>query len=92
MGYFFVIRDNISFIYSRKIIEKEPYINLTNVQFNFAFGLQYADADEDVLIELKKYFDFSFRFVEWVGERYITYIPFIYIICEKSDFYNQIDE
>ena len=92
MGYFFVIRDNISFIYSRKIIEKEPYINLTNVQFNFAFGLQYADADEDVLIELKKYFDFSFRFVEWVGERNITYIPFNYKKCEKSDFYNQIDE
>ena len=92
MGYFFVIRDNISFIYSRKIIEKEPYINLTEVQFNFAFGLQYADADEDVLIELNKYFDFSFRFVEWIGERNITYIPFNYKRCEKSDFYNKIDE
>ena len=92
MGYFFVIRDNISFIYSRKIIEKEPYINLTEVQFNFAFELQYAHADEDVLIELNKYFDFSFRFIEWVGERNITYIPFNYKRCEKSDFFNKIDE
>ena len=92
MGYFFVIRDNISFIYSRKIIEKEPYINLTKVEFKFAFGLQYADADEDVLIELGKYFDFSFRFVEWIGERNITYIPFNYKRCEKSDFLNKVDE
>ncbi len=92
MGYFFIIRDNVSFIYSRRIIETEPYINLTKVEFKFAFGLQYADADEDVLIELGKYFDFSFRFVEWIGERNITYIPFNYKRCEKSDFLNKVDE
>ena len=92
MGYFFIIRDNVSFIYSRRIIDTEPYINLTKVEFKFAFGLQYADADEDVLIELGKYFDFSFRFVEWIGERNITYIPFNYKRCEKSDFLNKVDE
>jgi len=90
-GINFIKRKDISFIYSRQIVESEPFINLTKVNFNIAFGLQYADSDDDVLVKLEKYFDFSFRIVEWIGERNITYIPLNYKKCLKSDFYNKID-
>ncbi len=90
-GIFFLERKDVNFIYSRQIVETEPFINLTKVNFNVAFGLQYADSDEDVLIKLGKYFDFSFRIVEWIEERNITYLPLNYKKCLKSDFYNKVD-
>ena len=36
----FIGRNKIDFIYSRKIIESNPSINLKEINFNFAFGLQ----------------------------------------------------
>ena len=90
-GIIFIERKEVNFIYSRQIVESEPFINLTKVNFNVAFGLQYADSDDDVLIKLGKYFDFSFRIVEWIGERNITYIPLNYKRCVKSDFFNKVD-
>ena len=43
LGYPFIRLQTIDFIYSNKIIETQPYINLTEAHFNFAFGIQYQN-------------------------------------------------
>ena len=37
----FIMKKNIDFIYSNKILETGPIINLTKTKFYFALGLQY---------------------------------------------------
>ena len=36
----FFSRSNVDFIFTNKIVESDPYINLTDCHFNLAFGVQ----------------------------------------------------
>ena len=54
-SYGFITRKNINYIYSTKVVESSPYINLKKENFNFAFGVQqqidscdYVYESEDV--------------------------------------------
>ncbi len=43
VGIPFATRKNIEFIFSYKILESKPFLNLTKVRFNFGFGIHYKD-------------------------------------------------
>src|SRR5574344_576545 len=39
----FLTRKNVEFIFSNKVVESGPFVNLTDTKFNFAFGVQYSE-------------------------------------------------
>ena len=59
VGVPFITRQNIEFIYSDKIKETQPYINLTDIQFNLAFGIQYQEDASTAIYDAENYFNFS---------------------------------
>ena len=92
LGYPFVTRKNINFIYSNKIIENQPYINLTRAHFKLGFGIQYQDTALPAIKDCKKYFDYSIILKEWIGKDDIIEIPFNLKQCDYSDFFNIVNE
>ena len=57
VSYYFISRKNVDLIYSNKIIQSNPKVNLTQLEFNFGFGLQYQSNGESA-INLK-YFKYN---------------------------------
>ena len=92
VGIPFIQRENIDFIFSNKIIETQPYINLTSTKFNFGFSIQYQDDATTATKDYIKYFNFSLKLKEWIGEDTIIIFPFGLKECEKSDFFNLVNE
>ena len=76
VGLSFIKRENIEFIFSNKIIEKQPFINLTEVGFNMGFGIQYQDNALSAIDDFKDYLNYSLILKEWIGEDTIIKYPF----------------
>ena len=91
VGIPFVTRKNIEFIYSNKIIENQPFINLTQVKFNLAFGIQYQEDAVSAIEDFKEYFNYSIILKEWIGVDDIYEYKFGFKKCTKSDFYNLVN-
>ena len=53
LGVLFVKRKNIDFIYSNKILNSNPYINLSEAHFHFDFGLQYQNDSSTAIKDMK---------------------------------------
>ena len=89
----FIGRNKIDFIYSRKIIESNPSINLKEINFNFAFGLQKFGNGGIYTFPNKDYFTYSMELIDWIGdnegEMFSTNINLKK--CEKEDFNNMVD-
>ena len=89
----FISRNKIDFIYSRKIIESNPNINLKEINFNFAFGLQKFGNGGIYKFPNKDYFTYSMELIDWIGdnegEMFSTNINLKK--CEKEDFNNMVD-
>ena len=89
----FINRNKIDFIYSRKIIEKNPSINLKEINFNFAFGLQKFGNGGIYKFPNKDYFTYSMELIDWIGdnegEMFSTNVQLKK--CEKEDFNNMVD-
>ena len=92
VGLPFIKRENIEFIFSNKIIDAQPYINLTSVNFNLGFGIQYQDEATTAIFDYIKYFNYSLILKEWIGFNTIVTFPFGLKQCNKSDFFNLVDE
>ena len=94
-SYGFLSRKNVDFIYTNKILETAPFVDLESSQFNLAFGIQFTDPNIEgvtpALTYLKDYFEYTMTIIEWVGEDDITTYDFGFKNCEKSDFYNAVD-
>ena len=52
------------FIYSNKIVDSQPYINLKEAHFYFGFGLRYQSTSLPAIVDSKKYFDYSVVLIE----------------------------
>ena len=95
-SYGFLSRNNVSLIYTSKVVEEAPFVNLTKSQFAVAFGIQFSDTDleaeEPALEQLKDYFNYSILMTEWTGEDDIVEKEFPYHLCQKSDFYNKVND
>ena len=91
-SYGFILRKNIDFIYSTKIVEKDPFINLTEVKFNLAFGIQRQDDGSEYIYENESFFNYSIESIEWVGmiesEQIIQNLNISY--CTKDDFPEEV--
>ena len=63
----FIKRKNIAFIYSNKIMNN-PFINLSEIEFTFAFGVQYSDNSFSSIEDMNLYFNYSIELIEWIGK------------------------
>ncbi len=68
LGLPFLTRKNINFIYSNKIVEKQPYINLTKANFKFGFGIQYQSNALPAINDFNNYFNYSIIVKEWIDK------------------------
>ena len=91
MSYHFIARKNIEFINAYRIVESEPFINLTDIEFNFAFGLESADTENPYIEGDIKYFNYSIFLIEWIGHEKIIKTKIPTKSCTKEDFHHLID-
>ena len=84
--YNFISKKNIDFIFSNKILESGPLINLTKTKFYFAFGLQYSKNASSDVIDIEKFFSFNVNGIEWVDENIFYYTNYHFKKCEYNDF------
>jgi len=91
MTYHFISRKNIDFINAYRIVESEPFINLTDIGFNFAFGLESADTENPYVEGDIKFFNYSVFLMEWIGEEKIIKTQIPTKSCTKEDFHHLID-
>ena len=81
----FLERKNLNFIYSHKI-KSRPFIDLSDISFNFAFGVQYSDNAYSAVEDTYLYFNYSVKLIEWVGKDDINETNLEFRKCESSDF------
>jgi len=67
----FIGRKNINFIYSNKITHN-PFINLTDIGFNFAFGIQFSKSTISAIKQTRQFFDYNVSIVEYFSNENIT--------------------
>ncbi len=91
MSYHFIARKKIEFINAYRIVESEPFINLTDIEFNFAFGLESADTENPYIEGDIKYFNYSIFLIEWIGHEKIIKTKIPTKSCTKEDFHHLID-
>ena len=89
-SYFFIKKENVDFIYSKKTIET-PFLNLTKIGYRFAFGLQYEENDTSCILNTLKYFNYSISLIENIDSKIIIETPIELKLCEKSDFRNIVN-
>ena len=88
----FFSRKNVDFIFTNKIVQTDPQINLTSSHFNLAFGVQYSEDAMSAIENTSQYFTYKMNIVEWIGDDDLVAYPFSFKKCEPSDFYNVVDE
>ena len=83
-------RKNIDFIYSNKIVETQPYVNLTQTEFNFAFGIQYQNDSTPALKDFEKYFQYSIVLIESTDKNQLNKYPFGVKHCEYENSFKEV--
>lgn len=87
MSYRFILRKDINFIYSTKIVSEGAFLNLTEINFNLAFGIQFTENGTNAIEYSKKYIEYSITSNEWNGGTdNITYFVYDFNKCNFSDF------
>jgi len=92
MSYRFIARKNINFINAYRIVDSEPFINLTDIGFNFAFGLETSESEIPYVENDIPFFNYSVFLVEWIGDQGITKSVIPTKKCEENDFHNLVDK
>ena len=87
----FIKRKNLDLIYSYKIVETQPYINLTESKFNLAFGVQRQIDGGDYIFENYDFFNYSIELIEWINENTFIYNHLHLKPCTTNDFYNTVN-
>ena len=87
MSYRFIARKEFDFIFSNKIID-DPFLNLTEINFNLAFGIQYASNHQVVDPSIFEYFDFELYMKKSYLKNNINIIPISYHQCSPNDYYD----
>ena len=72
----FFARKNVDFIFTNKIVQSDPFINLTDSHFNLAFGVQFSEDAMPTVEATENYFKYSMNMVEWIGEDDLVEYPF----------------
>ena len=88
----FIKRENLEFIFSNKILDTKPYINLTDAHFYFGFGLRYQSNSIPAIQDSLKYFNYSIILTEWNDDANKEQNFHLGLKkCTKSDFLNDVN-
>ena len=87
----FIKRENLEFIFSNKILDTKPYINLTDAHFYFGFGLRYQNNSTPAIQDSLKYFNYSIILTEWNDANNKQNFHLGLKKCTKSDFLNDVN-
>lgn len=79
----FFDRKNVDFIFTNKIVQSDPFINLTDSHFNLAFGVQFSEDAMPAVEATENYFKYSMNMVEWIGEDDLVEYPFGFKQCDS---------
>ena len=91
MSYYFILRKNVDFIFSKKTINDQPFLNLTQIGYRFAFGVQFMDDDSSAVLNTSKYFNYSIREVQIFNSETHIETPIGIKLCDESDFRNEVN-
>ena len=88
MSYRFLTRKEFDFIFSNKIID-DPFLNLTDINFNLAFGVQYASNHTVVNPLIYNNFDFSlYMSINNYKYKDVRKLNISYHQCTSDDYYD----
>ena len=88
----FLKRKDITFTYSNKIVSKNPFVNLSAINFNFAFGPLFLSDAASAIENTTKYFNYKINIIEWVGIDDFFSKEIFFNFCNKSDFPSSLME
>jgi len=88
----FLKRKDITFTYSNKIVNKNPFVNLSSINFNFAFGPLFLSDAASAIEYTTKYFNYKINIVEWVGIDDFFSKEIFFNFCNESDFPSSLME
>jgi len=89
----FLLRKNLEFIYSTKVVDEGAFLNFTDINFNLAFGVQYTLNGTNAIEKSKKYLEFSMTSNSWNGgTSNITKYKYGLKKCELADFDAKVEK
>ena len=89
----FLLRKNLEFIYSTKVVDEGAFLNFTDINFNLAFGVQFTLNGTNAIEKSKKYLKFSMTSNSWNGgTNNITKYHYGLKNCELSDFHVKLEK
>ena len=91
MAYRFLWRKDYSFIYTTKLQDTRPFINLTEVGFNLAFGVQFISNGTPAFDYMGDYLEYDFYISTFINSVF-TDNPMKVKRCEQSDFADDLHE
>ena len=91
MSYYFITRKNVDFIFSKKTVNDQPLVNLTEIGYRFAFGLQYRLDDSSAILNTSKYFNYSITEIQIFNSKKYIETPIKIKLCEENDFRNKVN-
>ena len=87
MSYRFIARKEFDFIFSNKIID-DPFLNLTEINFNMAFGIQFASNHQVVDPSIFEFFDFELYMKISYMKNHNKILSIGYHQCSPNDYYD----
>ncbi len=91
MSYRFLWRKDYSFIYTTKLQDTRPFINLTEVGFNLAFGVQFISNGTPAFDYMGDYLEYDFYISTFINSVF-TDNPMKVKKCEQNDFADDLHE
>jgi len=91
MSYRFLWRKEYSFIYTTKLQDSRPFINLTDVGFNLAFGIQFISNGTPAFDYMGDYLEYDFYISTFINSVF-TDNPMNVKKCEENDFTDDLKE
>ena len=88
----FLKREEINFTFSNKIISKNPFVNLSSTNINFAFGALFSSDQASAIENTTKYFDYKINIIEWVGIDDFFEKEIFFNFCNQSDYPSSLDD
>ena len=89
----FLLRKNLEFIYSTKVVDEGAFLNFTEINFNLAFGVQFTLNGTNAIEKSKKYLKFSMTSNSWNGgTSNITKYKYGLKNCELKDFDPKVEK
>ena len=82
----FILRKEVNFIYSNKILDSGPYVNLYDIGFNIAFGVRYSSNGKPANEDTKKYLYYKFYSIVWVKDTDKEHTQIGIKNCSVNDF------